>query len=104
MIPNLPDPRCPTASTRTTTSSCVAGGGAWTRGAAFPTYAEHQRVPHWEIGVELGILDMEAGAKFAGSMFPLYRGAGSRLLRALGLLALDRQAATTRRFAPRVSP
>jgi seryl-tRNA synthetase len=56
----------------------------------FPTYAEHQRVPHWEIGTELGILDLEAGAKLAGSMFPLYRGDGSRLLRALGFFALDR--------------
>ena len=33
--------------------------------------AEHQRVPHWEIGAALGILDMERGAKIAGSMFPM---------------------------------
>ncbi len=59
-------------------------------GAAFPTFDEHQRIPHWEIGTELGILDLEAGAKLAGSMFPLFRGAGSRLIRALGAYALDR--------------
>ena len=52
-------------------------------------YADHQRVPHWELGEELGILDMERGARIAGSMFPLYRGMGARLLRALGALALD---------------
>ena len=54
--------------------------------------AEHQRVPHWEIGEALGILDMERGAKLSGSMFPLYRGDGARLLRALTSLALDRHA------------
>ena len=32
---------------------------------------------------------MARGAKIAGSMFPLFRGAGSRLLRALGSFALD---------------
>ena len=55
-------------------------------------YAEHQRVPHWEVGTELGLLDLERGAKLSGSMFPLYRGAGSRLIRALTALALDRHA------------
>ena len=61
-------------------------------GALAPTYEEHQRVPHWDIGKELGILDLEAGARLSGSMFPLYRGDGSRLLRALGAFALDRHA------------
>ncbi len=58
-------------------------------GAPFPTYEAHQRVAHWDIGTELGILDLEAGARLAGSMFPLYRGDGSRLLRALGAYALN---------------
>src|SRR5207249_1669068 len=53
-------------------------------------YAEHQRVPHWDIGAELGLLDLERAAKLSGSMFALYRGAGARLLRALTQLALDR--------------
>lgn len=58
--------------------------------AAEPDPAPHQRVPHWEIGEALGILDMPRGASLAGSMFPLFRGKGSRLLRALTALALDR--------------
>ncbi|HXQ43003.1 MAG TPA: serine--tRNA ligase [Acidimicrobiales bacterium] len=56
-------------------------------------YAEHQRVPHWEVGEALGILDMERGAKLSGSMFPLYRGAGARLIRALTAFALDHHTA-----------
>src|SRR4051794_21485487 len=53
-------------------------------------YGEHQRVPHWDIGAELGLLDSERASKLSGSMFALYRGAGARLLRALTQLALDR--------------
>jgi len=55
-------------------------------------YGEHQRVPHWDIGVQLGILDLERGAKVSGSMFPLFRGVGATLVRALCQLALDRNA------------
>jgi seryl-tRNA synthetase len=55
-----------------------------------PQRLEHQQVPHWEIGDALQILDMERGARLAGSMFPLYRGAGARLLRALTAFAIDR--------------
>ena len=50
------------------------------------------RVPHWEIGEQLGILDLARGAKLSGSMFPMYRGAGATLVRALCQLALDRNA------------
>jgi seryl-tRNA synthetase len=55
-------------------------------------YGEHQRVPHWEIGTQLGLLDMERGAKLSGSMFAMYRGAGATLNRALCQAALDRNA------------
>ncbi|MCU1373145.1 MAG: serS [Actinomycetia bacterium] len=56
------------------------------------TWAEHQRVPHWEIGGQLGILDPERATRMSGSMFNMYRGAGARLLRALVQLSLDRAA------------
>ncbi len=55
-------------------------------------YEEHQRVPHWETGEALGILDLERGAKLSGSMFVVYRKAGAALVRALSQLALDRNA------------
>jgi seryl-tRNA synthetase len=45
--------------------------------------------PHWEIGADLGILDLPAGAKVAGSGFPAYRGVGARLQRALVAWMLD---------------
>jgi seryl-tRNA synthetase len=49
-------------------------------------------VPHWEIGAQLGILDLERGAKVSGSMFPVFRRGGATLVRALCQLALDRNA------------
>jgi seryl-tRNA synthetase len=56
------------------------------------SYAPHQRVPHWEIGQALGVLDLERGAKMSGSMFAVLRGMGATLGRALCQLALDRNA------------
>ncbi|MDQ2651121.1 MAG: serine--tRNA ligase [Actinomycetota bacterium] len=55
-------------------------------------YSDHQRVPHWDIGTELGILDNERAVKISGSMFAMYRGWGARLLRAMVQLSLDRNA------------
>ncbi len=41
------------------------------------------RKPHWELGEALDIIDNARGAKIAGSGFPVYKGAGSALQRAL---------------------
>lgn len=65
-----------------------------------PKRADHQEVPHWEIGEALQILDMERGARLAGSMFPLYRGPGARLLRALTAFAIDRHAPAYEEIRP----
>jgi seryl-tRNA synthetase len=91
LIPNLPDPRVPDGVDETENVEVRRWWPGMDDGAPFPTFAAHQRVPHWDIGTELGILDLESGAKIAGSMFPLYRGGGSRLLRALSSFSLDRQ-------------
>ncbi|HEX8812736.1 MAG TPA: serine--tRNA ligase, partial [Terracidiphilus sp.] len=39
--------------------------------------------PHWELGENLGILDLERAAKISGTRFAVYKGAGARLERAL---------------------
>jgi seryl-tRNA synthetase len=39
--------------------------------------------PHWEVGAELGIIDLERAAKVSGSGFVCYRALGARLVRAL---------------------
>jgi seryl-tRNA synthetase len=55
-------------------------------------FEAHQRVPHWEIGTHLGILDNERAVKISGAMFTMPRGLGATLARALTQLALDRNA------------
>lgn len=44
---------------------------------------------HWEIALDLGILDFEAGAKVTGSRFTFYKGLGARLERALISFMMD---------------
>ena len=48
-----------------------------------------ERKPHWEVAETLDIIDLPAGAKITGSGWPLYKGAGSRLQRALINFFLD---------------
>ena len=83
-LPNLPSPEAPDGEGPA--DNVIVR--TWPE--APPGYSDAQRVPHWDIGAELGLLDMERGAKLSGSMFPLYRGMGARLLRALTSFALDR--------------
>lgn len=45
--------------------------------------------PHWEIGEDLGILDLARAARLAGARFPLLRGEGALLERALINFMLD---------------
>jgi seryl-tRNA synthetase len=45
--------------------------------------------PHWDLGPELGILDLERAAKVTGARFAVYWGAGARLERALVHFMLD---------------
>lgn len=53
------------------------------------SYRDHQRVPHWETGEALGILDLGRAVKISGSMFTMLRREGATLARALCQLALD---------------
>lgn len=46
-------------------------------------------VPHWELAKRMGLIDFELGAKITGAGFPLFRGAGARLERALINFFLD---------------
>ena len=85
-IPNLPAPDCP--------DGAGEADNVVTRVECFDAdaYEGHQRVPHWDIGEQHGILDVERGVKMSGAMFVMYRGAGATLARALCQLALDRNA------------
>jgi seryl-tRNA synthetase len=85
-LPNLPSPEAPDGEG-------PQDNPVVRRWPAEPRiYSESQRVPHWEVGAELRILDLERASKLSGSMFPLYRGLGARLIRALSAFALDHHA------------
>jgi seryl-tRNA synthetase len=45
--------------------------------------------PHWEIGEQLGVLDLERAVKITGARFAVYWGMGARLERALANFMLD---------------
>ena len=45
--------------------------------------------PHWELGEELGVLDMERAAKISGARFAVYWDLGAKLERALANFMLD---------------
>lgn len=51
--------------------------------------AEGSVRPHWEVGAERGLLDLERGAKLSGSGFIVYRAGGARLIRAMMQAMLD---------------
>lgn len=81
-IPNLPDPRVPDGG---------EGEFQVVREWGEPTFdaGVSSAVPHWDLGESLGILDLERGARIAGSGFPLFVGQGARLSRGLIQFMLD---------------
>jgi len=87
-IPNPPDPGIPVGGEEASVivrtwgdpqphAETGADGATW------------NRRPHWEIAEALGVIDLAAGARIAGSGFPLYRGKGAALQRALIDLFID---------------
>ncbi|MBW3519927.1 serine--tRNA ligase [Flavobacterium sp. NKUCC04_CG] len=50
-------------------------------------------VPHWELAKKYDIIDFELGVKITGAGFPVYKGKGARLQRALIAYFLDKNTA-----------
>ena len=86
VIPNLPAADAPDGAGPADNVELRRGG------RSADGWADHQRVPHWDIGAELGILDTERAVRMSGSMFTMFRGMGATLSRALCQLALDANA------------
>ncbi len=86
VIPNLPADEAPDGGGPDDNVEIRRGG------RSAEGWEECQRVPHWEIGEALGILDLERAVRMSGSMFTMFRGMGATLSRALCQLALDTNA------------
>jgi len=79
-IPNFPHDELPAGD---------ASANRLLRSWGSPPVLDFVARPHWELGVTLGLLDLPAGVKLAGSGFPLFIGMGARLVRALVNFMLD---------------
>jgi seryl-tRNA synthetase len=79
-LPNLPHPSVPVGGEEA--NQVIRSWGE-------PRRFDFEARPHWEIGSDLGILDLPTGAKVTGSGFPVFRGVGARLQRALVAWMLD---------------
>ncbi len=81
-LPNMPHESVPAGNTDEDNEVFKA----WSED--LPQLPESAR-PHWELAKEYNLFDLELGAKITGSGFPLYRGKGARLQRALIAFFLD---------------
>ena len=59
----------------------------FSRGAMPNLYADAK--PHWDLAAKYNLIDFELGVKITGAGFPVYRGKGARLQRALISFFLD---------------
>ncbi|MEZ5400236.1 MAG: serine--tRNA ligase [Bryobacteraceae bacterium] len=80
-IPNLPHESVPAGDS----AEGNVKAGEWGTPRAF----DFTPKAHWDLGPELGILDMERAAKVTGARFAVYWGAGAKLERALINFMLD---------------
>jgi seryl-tRNA synthetase len=80
-LPNLPSEKVPPGKTPADNVVLREGGNK-------PQLFK-DALPHWELIKKYDLIDFETGAKLTGSGFPLYKGKGARLQRALIQYFLD---------------
>ena len=74
-IPNLPHESVP-AGKHAEDNVCEKTGGV------IPEFG-YEALPHWDLAKKYDLIDFELGVKIAGAGFPVYKGYGARLQRAL---------------------
>ncbi len=84
-IPNLPNAIVPPGTTEADNEEIFRAG-------AIPVLSENA-VAHWELAKKYDIIDFELGNKITGAGFPVYKGKGARLQRALINYFLDKNTA-----------
>jgi len=81
-VPNVPHESVPAGSSEEDNEEIFKEG-------TIPTL-ENGALPHWELAKKYDIIDFELGVKIAGAGFPVYKGKGARLQRALISYFLDK--------------
>lgn len=84
-IPNVPCSLVPSGSSETDNEEVFREGD-------IPVLHENA-LPHWELAKKYDIIDFELGNKITGAGFPVYKGKGARLQRALISYFLDKNTA-----------
>ena len=94
-IPNIPYDEVPEGScaednwvVKSNLKECVEGRDTVGNWDANPII-ETARLPHWELARKYNLIDFDLGVKITGAGFPVYRGMGARLQRALINFFLD---------------
>jgi len=80
-VPNVPHESVPVGRT--------ADDNVEVRRCGEPPHFDFEPKAHWDLGPELGILDLERAAKVTGARFAVYWGLGAKLERALINFMLD---------------
>ena len=86
LLPNLPCDLVPEGKSAADNLVVKEGGPAEVR---LPEGA----LPHWELAKKYDLIDFDLGVKITGAGFPVYKGKGAKLQRALVNFFLDRNAA-----------
>lgn len=81
-IPNVPNELVPTGNSEDDNETIFQEG-------AIPKLHD-KALPHWELAKKYDIIDFELGNKITGAGFPVYKGKGARLQRALIAYFLDK--------------
>tara|TARA_R110002072_G_scaffold22615_1_gene79185 strand:+ start:5335 stop:6606 length:1272 start_codon:yes stop_codon:yes gene_type:complete len=84
-IPNIPNQLVPAGTDENDNEETFREGDV-------PVLAEGA-LPHWELAKKYDIIDFELGVKITGAGFPVYKGKGARLQRALIAYFLDKNTA-----------
>lgn len=85
-LPNIPHDSVPAGSADTDNELFQAWSGKLPQ-------LDDQALPHWELAKKYNLFDLELGVKITGAGFPVYRGQGARLQRALIAFFLDQATA-----------
>ena len=80
-VPNIPHPSVPAGKSE-------ADNREIRRGGVMPQLGDGAK-PHWDLAKQYNLIDFELGVKITGGGFPVFRGQGARLQRALISWFLD---------------
>lgn len=81
-LPNLPHSSVPEGKTPEQNLVVKEGGTK--------PILNHDALPHWDIAKKYNLFDLELGVKITGAGFPVYKGKGAKLQRALISFFLDK--------------